>query len=57
MKRYGVPVSEVIRRALEEVGRREEMKVREALARAQGILKRIPLGELVEAVRASREER
>ena len=57
MKRYGVPVSEVIRRVLEEVGRREEMKVREALARAQGILKRIPLEELVEAVRASREER
>ena len=57
MKRYGIPVSEVIRRALEEVERREEMKVREALARAQGILKRIPLEELVEAVRASREER
>ena len=57
LKRYGIPVSEVIRRALEEVGRREEMKVREALARAQGILKRIPLEELVEAVRASREER
>jgi len=57
LKRYGIPVSEVIRRALEEVGRREEMKVREALARAQGILKRIPPEELVEAVRASREER
>jgi len=57
LKRYGIPVSEVIRRALQEVERREEMKVREALARAQGILKRIPLEELVEAVRASREER
>ena len=58
LKRYGVPVSEVIRRALEEeVRRREEMEIREALARAQGILKRIPPEELVEAVRASREER
>ena len=57
LKRYGIPVSEVVRRVLEEVGRREEMEIREALARAQGILKRIPPEELVEAVRASREER
>lgn len=58
LKRYGVPVSEVIRRALEEeVRRREEVEIRKALARAQAILRRIPLEELVEAVRAGREGR
>ncbi len=58
LKRYGVPVSDVIRRALEEeVKRREEMEIAEALMKAQGILKRIPPEELVDAIRASREER
>jgi len=58
LKRYGVPVSKVIRRALEEeVRRREEREVREALARAQGILRKIPLEEIVSVIRAGREER
>ena len=50
LRRYNVCVSDVIRRALEE-------ESREGLRVAQGILKRIPLGELVEVLRSSREER
>jgi len=58
LKRYGVPISEVIRKALEEeVRRREEKEVREALKRAQEILMKIPPEEIVTAVRSSREER
>jgi len=57
LKRLGVPISRVIRRALEEeVRRREEEEIREALAEAQRILSKIPPGELVEAIRSSREE-
>jgi len=58
LKRYGVPISEVIRKALEEeVRRREEKEVREALKRAQEILMKISPEEIVTAVRSSREER
>ena len=58
LKKYGVSISDVIKRALEEeVRRREEEELREILRRAQGILSRIPPGELVEAIRGSREER
>ena len=58
LKKYGVPISRVVRRALEEeVRRREEEEVRAALSKAQEILSRIPSAEIVEVVRASREER
>ena len=58
LKRYGIVVSDVIRRALEEeVRRREEEEVAKMLDKAQEILARIPSEELVEAIRASREER
>jgi len=58
LKEYGVPISRVIRRALEEeVRRREEEEVREALRRAQEILRKIPSEEMVGVVRAGREER
>jgi antitoxin CcdA len=58
LKRYGIVVSYVIRRALEEeVRRREEEEVAKMLDKAQEILARIPSEELVEAIRASREER
>ena len=57
-KEYAVPISRVIRRALEEeVRRREEEEVREALRRAQEILRKIPREAIVEAVRSSRDER
>jgi antitoxin CcdA len=58
LKKYSVNVSYVIRRALEEeVRRREEEEVAKMLDKAQEILARIPSEELVEAIRASREER
>jgi post-segregation antitoxin (ccd killing protein) len=58
LKKYKIPISSVIRKALEdEVRRREEEEIREKLAEAQIILKKIPPEELVEAVRASRGER
>lgn len=58
LKRYGVPVSDVIRRALEEeVRRREEEEIRRALKRAQEILRKIPPEEIVDVIRVSREER
>jgi uncharacterized membrane protein len=58
LKKYSVNVSYVIRRALEEeVRRREEEEVARMLDKAQEILARIPSEELVEAIRAGREER
>lgn len=58
VKRFGVPVSRVIRRALEEEVRlREEREVKEALKGAQEILRKIPPEEIVSGVRAGREER
>lgn len=58
LKRFKVPVSRVIKRALEEeVRRREEEEVKEALSKAQGVLRKIPAGEIVDTIRSSREER
>jgi len=57
LKAYGITVSSVIRRALEEeVRKAEEREVKKALARAQAVLRKIPPEEIVEAVRAGREE-
>ena len=58
LREYGVVISDVIRRALEEeVRRREEEEIREALRKAQEILAKIPPEEIVNVVRSSREER
>ena len=58
LRRYGVKVSAIIRKALEEeIRRREEEDMERALAVAQKLLRKIPPEELVEAVRSSREER
>lgn len=58
IKRLGIPVSRVIRRALEEeVRRREEEEARKALERARALLQRIPPEDVVEAVREAREGR
>ncbi len=56
LKSYRIPISNVIKRALEEEVRRRE-EIRKMLEKAQAILKKIPLEEIVDAVRASREER
>jgi len=58
LKEYKIPISEVIKRALEEeVKRREESEIRDALAKAQVVLRKIPPEEIVSAVRSGREER
>lgn len=58
LKKYRIPISKVIRKALEEeVQKREEEEIREALARAQEILRKIPSTEIVQAVRTTRDER
>lgn len=58
LKKYGVNVSEVIRRALEEeVRRREEEELGELLDEASRILRKLSEEEIVEAVRWSREAR
>ena len=56
LKEYGIPISDIIRRALvEEVQRREE-EARRALRKTQEILKKIPSDEIVKLIRSSREE-
>lgn len=58
LKKHSVPVSRVIKRALEEeVRRREEEEIKKALAEAQSILQKIPPEEIVAAIREVREER
>ncbi len=58
LKRYDISISTLIRRALEEeVRKREEEEIRKALEKIQEVLKKIPPEEIVEVIRASREER
>ncbi|MEM1631791.1 MAG: type II toxin-antitoxin system CcdA family antitoxin [Thermofilum sp.] len=57
LRKYGIPVSRVIRRALEEEVRKAEEEVRRALRRVGEVLERIPPEELSALVRESREER
>jgi len=58
LRRYGMVISDVIRKALEEgVRRRDDEEVMKALRRAQKILAKIPLEEIVNVIRSSREER
>jgi len=57
LKKYGVNISRVIKRALEEeLRRREEEEVRRMLDRARRILGKIPEDELIDAIRRSRDE-
>ncbi|ABM81323.1 type II toxin-antitoxin system CcdA family antitoxin [Hyperthermus butylicus] len=57
-KRYGINISEVVRKALEEeVKRREDAELRRLLGEARRILEGIPPEEIVRLVRESREER
>jgi len=58
LKSYGVNISEVIRRSLEEeVRRREEEEVRRLLGEASKHLRKLSEDEAVESIRKSREER
>lgn len=58
LKMYSIPISSVIKKALEEeVRKREEEEIRRKLAEVQAILRKIPEEEIVEALRENREER
>jgi post-segregation antitoxin (ccd killing protein) len=58
LKKYGVNISEVIKRALEEeVRRREEEELGELLDEASRVLRKLSEEEIVEAVRWSRVTR
>ncbi|MEM1581419.1 MAG: hypothetical protein QXK89_02775 [Candidatus Bathyarchaeia archaeon] len=58
LKKHGVKVSEVIRRALEEEVRRRKMeKLQEAAAKLGGFFASIPDEEIVESVKRARMER
>jgi len=58
LKSYGVNISEVIRRSLEEeVRRREEEEVKRLLGEASKHLRKLSEEEVVESIRKSREER
>jgi hypothetical protein len=57
-KRYGISISEVARRALEEEVRRRKLEEAAAAARRLGeLLSRIPAEEMVEWLRGARRER
>jgi len=58
LKGYGVNISEVIKRSLEEeVRRREEEEARRLLGEASKRLRKLKEEEIVESVRKSREGR
>lgn len=58
LKRYGISISEVVRRALEEeVRRAEEKEAEEALERLGRILAKVPSEEVTRLIREGREER
>jgi len=57
-KAYNVNISEVVRSALEEeVRRRERSEMISALQEAKRVLSKVPDGEIVRAVRETREDR
>ncbi|MGB9729923.1 MAG: type II toxin-antitoxin system CcdA family antitoxin [Thermoprotei archaeon] len=58
LRGYGVNISEVIRRALEEeIKKREEKEAKKLLNEASKLLRKLSEEEIVKSVRESREER
>ena len=58
LKKYGIPISKVIRRALEEeVKKAEKEEVKKALEKIGRTLEKIPSDEIIRLIRESREER
>ncbi|MCS7138755.1 MAG: type II toxin-antitoxin system CcdA family antitoxin [Crenarchaeota archaeon] len=58
LKKYNIPVSQVVRKALEEeVRRAEEKEIKKALEKIGRTLEKIPAEDIVKLVRESREER
>ena len=57
LKAYNIPISKVIREALErEVEKREEKELKKLLDEAGKILEKIPEEELINIIRSTREE-
>ena len=58
LKSYGVNISKVIRRSLEEeIRRREEEEAKRLLGEASKHLRKLKEEEIIESIRKSREER
>ena len=58
LKSYGVNISEVIRRSLEEeIRRREEEEAKRLLGEASKHLRKLKEEEIIESIRKGREER
>lgn len=58
LRRYGISISKVVKRALEEeVKRAEEEEVKRALKRIGEVLEKMPADEVVELIKESRIER
>ena len=58
LRSYGVSISEVIERSLEEeIKRKEEEEARRLLGEASKLLRKLSEGEIVESIRESREKR
>jgi len=57
IKKYDIPISKVVRRALEEeVRAAEEEEIKKVFERIGRILERIPSEEITNLIRESREE-
>lgn len=58
IKKHGINVSKTVRDALEdEVARREDAELAEAVSQLKAVLQKIPDDEIVRAVRESRDQR
>jgi antitoxin CcdA len=58
LKKHKVDVSKAVREALEdEVKKREDAELMDAICRMKAILQKIPDDEIVRAIRESRDER
>jgi hypothetical protein len=57
-KKYNIDISKTARSAIEEeIKKREEQELSQALVEIKGILEKIPDHEIVKAVRESRDQR
>ena len=58
IKKHGINVSKAVKEALEdEVARREDAELAEAVSQLKAVLQKIPDDEIVRAIRESRDQR
>ncbi len=58
LERFHIPISEVIRAALEnEIRKNEEQQVASSLEHARTILKKVPKEQIADIIRSDRDER